>query len=106
VRYRARTHVLGRSDVLPLDEARDRSRFKLLDLMGGPRPARDESKRRTVADLWTEWEGVLKAKRLAGDLAERTLEEYRRLWTLHLIPALGSQKLEAVTPGLVHDFKI
>lgn len=109
VRYGGRTYSLGdrvRSDLMPLEEARELGRRKLLDLIGGPRPAAEESKRRTVQELWDRWKETLEAKGRAGDLAERTVEEYRRLWERHLLQAFGTLAMSDVTAGRIHDFKL
>lgn len=102
VRYRRIPYHLGRANVVPLEEARQAARTLLLQLQQSqPSQPMLAGRRKTVrelAELYLE-------KVVPSRNKPRTVEEYRRLWRLHLLPRFGALRLGEVTPELVLKMK-
>lgn len=100
--------VQARPEMSPLeiDEARRRVREALNEARDWPAgqttPARS---RMTVRELGKTYLQDLEATR--GDRrSPRTLEGYRDLWRLHLVPLIGDLRLNQVTPDTVREVKL
>jgi integrase len=101
VRWRAKPYTLGRVDVMPIERARELARIKINELVQDrDRPAA-AGRRKTVAQLAELFLEQVVAPRNAA----KTLEEYRRLWRLHILPRFGSLRLQEVTPERVLRMK-
>jgi integrase len=101
VRRHRITYPLGRVDLVPLEQARESARNLLLQLQSeGDQPAL-AGRRKTVAEL----SELFLQQVVAPRNKPKTLEEYRRLWRLHLLPRFGSLRLPQVTPERVLQMK-
>jgi len=92
---RQRKITLGRLGEITADEARNRAESARGDLAKGidPQGERDAVREgRLVADAWKDYFQALKAKR-----KDRTLEEYGRIYRLHIGPALGTHLLASLS---------
>ena len=101
VRYRRRTHLLGPVDLLPLEAAREKARQLLLQLRSEREEPALVGRRKTVSEL----AAIFLDQVVAPANKPRTVEEYRRLWRLHLLPRFGALRLPEVTPELVLRMK-
>lgn len=101
VRRRREPHVLGRVDIVPLEEARERARRLLLDLLDDRHQPARAGRRKTIAELAQIYLDQVVAPRNKP----RTLEEYQRLWRLHLLPRFGALRLHELAPHHVLAFK-
>ncbi len=92
---RARSKVVGwKRDADAFDaEVVRRKRTGDLDLLSGGR--------QTLADFAQEWWKLY----AAPNLAARTLRSYAGLWDRHVLPRLGSMRLNAITPEAVERFR-
>src|ERR1044072_8605667 len=91
----ARAKVVGRkrdADAFDAEVVR-RKRTGDLDLLSGGR--------QTLADFAQEWWKLY----AAPNLAARTLRSYAGLWDRHLLPRLGSMRLNAITPEAIERFR-
>ncbi len=93
---RLRYLTLGTFPALSAARARDKALHALANLADEKDPGEERRKARskgfTVADLGERFLD----KHCAPLLKPRTVTEYRRIWRLHVNPALGSLKVEAV----------
>jgi len=92
---RARSKVVGRkrdADAFDAEVVR-RKRTGDLDLLSGGR--------QTLADFAQEWWKLY----AAPNLAARTLRSYAGLWDRHVLPRLGSMRLNAITPEVIERFR-
>ena len=92
---RQRKMTLGRLGEITADEARNRAESARGDLAKGidPQGERDAVREgRLVTDAWEDYFEALKAKR-----KDRTLEEYGRIYRLHIGPALGTRLLASLS---------
>jgi hypothetical protein len=92
---RARSKVVGRkrdADAFDAEVVR-RKRTGDLDLLSGGR--------QTLADFAQEWWKLY----AAPNLAARTLRSYAGLWDRHVLPRLGSMRLNAITPEAIERFR-
>lgn len=92
---------IGLFPILGVEEARTRAREWLVDVSRGTDPAtvrKGAAAKKTVADLaaWFITHHVDKK------LKPTTGAEYQRILDKHILPALGRQKLDAVSRDLVH----
>ena len=93
---RARSKVVGRkrdADAFEAEVVR-RKRTGDLDLLTGGR--------QTLADFAEEWWKLY----AAPNLAARTLRSYAGLWDRHVLPRLGSMRLNAITPEVIERFRV
>ncbi len=101
VRYRRRPHVIGRVDRISLERARELARVKINELVQERHKPVLAGRRKTVAQLAELFlEQVVTPRN-----SPRTLEEYRRLWRLHILPRFGALRLHEVTPEMVLRMK-
>ena len=92
---RVRSKVVGRkrdADAFEAEVVR-RKRTGDLDLLTGGR--------QTLADFAQEWWKLY----AAPNLAARTLRSYAGLWDRHVLPRLGSMRLNSITPEVVERFR-
>ena len=92
---RVRRLVLGTHGALTLDEARRLAKRHLGAITDGADPAHARARARrapTVRELGADYLADVDARRKLT-----TAREYRRLWEKHLLPALGTTKVAAVT---------
>jgi integrase len=101
VRWRGKPYTLGRVDHLPIETAREMARVKINELIQGVEKPAVAGRRKTVAELAE----LFLEQVVAPRNAPRTLEEYRRLWRLHLLPRFGKMRLQEVTPEMVLKMK-
>ncbi len=101
VRYRRRPYVIGRVNVITLERARELARVKVNELVQERDKPAASGRRKTVAQL----ADLLLEQVVAPRNSPRTLEEYRRLWRLHILPRFGALRLHEVTPELVLRMK-
>jgi integrase len=93
---RARSKVVGRKRDAEAFEAEvvRRKRTGDLDLLTGGRE--------TLADFAEEWWKLY----AVPNLAARTLRSYAGLWDRHVLPRLGSMRLNAITPEVIERFRV
>lgn len=92
----ARSKVVGRKRDAEAFEAEvvRRKRTGDLDLLTGGRE--------TLADFAEEWWKLY----AVPNLAARTLRSYAGLWDRHVLPRLGSMRLNAITPEVIERFRV
>jgi integrase len=91
----ARRMTLGAYGPLTVDNARTLAKRHLGAIADGADPARERSRARrapTVRELGLDYLADVDARRKLT-----TAREYRRLWEKHVLPALGTTKVSAVT---------
>lgn len=96
--------VKARQNMSPteIDQARRQVREALTEAQDRPAPA---GVRMTVRELCAVYLQDLEVTR--GDRrSPRTLEGYRDLWRLHLMPLIGDLRLDQVTPDTVRQVKL
>jgi len=106
VRYQAQSGKtrrlrIGNTELLTLKEAQTNALAVLVAVANGNDPADVEATRgshMTVAELATEY----LAHHVAVKLRPTSYDNYRQILTRHLLPALGSYRLTAVTPGIIN----
>ncbi|HYO15598.1 MAG TPA: hypothetical protein VE685_20570, partial [Thermoanaerobaculia bacterium] len=100
--------VQARPEMSPveIDEARRRVREALIEAQDLPAGQTTSARSRmTVRELGETYLQDLEATR--GDRrSPRTLEGYRDLWRLHLVPLIGDLRLNQVTPDTVREVKL
>lgn len=92
---RTRRLALGPHGVLTPEQARSLAQTHLSHVRAGGDPSSEKRARRlqpTVAEFAARWMGVQR-----GRLRPRTLANYQSLLTTHILPALGTRPLTAVT---------
>jgi hypothetical protein len=91
---RARSKVVGRK--------RDADAFDAeVQAEANRRPGLLSGGRQTLADFAQEWWKLY----AAPNLAARTLRSYAGLWDRHVLPRLGSMRLNAITPEAIKRFR-
>lgn len=100
VRYRCpagqRRYKLGRFGVITVDQARKLARAALAEVAGGADPAGQRAAGRvapTLATVAARWMG----EHATPYLKPRTVDGYRSLLDLHILPTLGRRKVASVT---------
>jgi integrase len=93
---RERSKVVGKKRDAEVFEAEvvRRKRTGDLDLLTGGRE--------TLADFAEEWRRLY----ATPNLAARTLRGYAGLWDRHVLPRLGSMRLNAITPEVVERYRV
>jgi integrase len=91
----ARRIVLGEHGVLTPEEARRLARKELGKVANGTDPAADRAHRRAAASMKELGTAYLEDVRVRRK--KRTASEYERMWTKHVLPALGSRPVPEVT---------
>jgi integrase len=94
----------ARQDMSPdeIDECRRQVRAKLAEAMG---PQALRGRTMTVSQLGELYLKDLEATR-GSRRSELTLAGYAELWENHLVPLIGTRKLEQVTPDTVREVKM
>ncbi len=95
VRYRGKPYPLGRTDLIPLQTAREEARKLLLGLLRGQQLA---FSRKTVEELSAEY----LRRHARPHKAPRSAKE----WRLYVLPAVGDRLVHEVTPEQVQDLHV
>ena len=93
----AKRFSLGEHGPLTPEEARRQARRELGRVAQGSSPAAERAALKqmiSVSELSASYLDEVDRRRKPG-----TAREYRRLWTKHILPALGTKQVSAVTPA-------